>query len=195
MFDFFEELSKPDPRSERRRLNLIKQIQGSMARDHERQEREYRYAMNDLNNFNNYIESLPDSCPQKRGLENNLRNIYEIHNNNRVRQNELYYDMNSKLEHEIRNIIYYLNNVGETNRKKFAKKLLKQSVSTALGFVPILSNAKGMIDAIMGKDLITDEELSTLDRFYSGISSLPVIGDIISWENWVTKILKKLFKF
>ena len=194
MFDFFEELSKPDPRSERRRLNLIKQIQGNMARDHERQEREYRYAMNDLNNFNNYIESLPDSCPQKIRLEDNLRNIYEIHNNNRARQNELYYDMNSKLKSEIRNIIYYLNNTGETNRKRYGKKLLKQSVSTALGFVPILSNAKGMIDAIMGKDLITDEELSTLDRFYSGISSLPVIGDIISWENWVMKILNKLFK-
>ena len=101
--------------------------------------------------------------------------------------------MNSKLENEIRNIIYYLNNIGETNRKNFAKKLIKQAVSTALGFIPILSNAKGMIDTIMGKDLITDEELGTLDRFYSGISSLPIIGDIISWESWIMKILEKLF--
>ena len=64
----------------------------------------------------------------------------------------------------------------------------------ALGFIPILGNAKGMIDAIVGKDLITDEELSTLDRCYSGVSSLPVIGDFISWENWIKKILESLFK-
>ena len=48
MFDFFEELSKPDPINERRRLNLIKKIQGQMDRDHEREEN----SMNDLNNFN-----------------------------------------------------------------------------------------------------------------------------------------------
>ena len=101
--------------------------------------------------------------------------------------------MRSELEKEIRNIIYYLNNK-ETNRKTLAKKLIKEAVSTALGFVPILSNAKGMIDAITGKDLITDEKLDILDRFYAGVSSLPVLGDIISWENWVMTILEKLFK-
>ena len=65
----------------------------------------------------------------------------------------------------------------------------------ALWFVPIIGNAKGIIDAIVGKDLITDEELSILGRVYAGFSSLPIIGDFISWENWVTKILKKLFDF
>ena len=52
-----------------------------------------------------------------------------------------------------------------------------------------------MIETITGKDLISDEELSTLDRFYTGVSSLPIIGDFIAWENWVMKILKKLFDF
>ena len=102
--------------------------------------------------------------------------------------------MRAKLRGEIRNIIFYLNNERGINRKILAKKLIKQSVSMALGFIPIIGNAKGMIEAIMGKDLITDEELSTLERFYSGMSSLPLIGDLISWENWVTKILEKLFK-
>jgi hypothetical protein len=31
MFDLFKELSKPDPENERRRLNLMKRIQESMA--------------------------------------------------------------------------------------------------------------------------------------------------------------------
>ncbi len=191
MFDLFKELSKPDPENERRRLNLMKRIQESMARDHERDELFYNYAMNDLYNDYQYVQSLPNSCPQKASLKNNIRDIYEIHNNYRNERNELYYNMRSKLDDEIRNTIYRLK---ETNRKNFGKKLIKHAVSLALGFVPILGNAKGMIDAIIGKDLITDEELSILDRCYSGVSSLPVIGDFISWENWIQKILGKLFK-
>ena len=191
MFDLFKELSKPDPENERRRLNLMKRIQERMARDHERDELFYNYAMNDLYNDYQYVQSLPNSCPQKASLKNNIRDIYEIHNNYRNERNELYYNMRSKLDDEIRNTIYRLK---ETNRKNFGKKLIKHAVSLALGFVPILGNAKGMIDAIMGKDLITDEELSILDRCYSGVSSLPVIGDFISWENWIQKILGKLFK-
>ena len=190
MFDLFKELSKPDPENERRRLNLMKRIQESMARDHERDELFYNYAMNDLYNDYQYVQSL-NSCPQKASLKNNIRDIYEIHNNYRNERNELYYNMRSKLDDEIRNTIYRLK---ETNRKNFGKKLIKHAVSLALGFVPILGNAKGMIDAIIGKDLITDEELSILDRCYSGVSSLPVIGDFISWENWIQKILGKLFK-
>lgn len=191
MFDLFKELSKPDPENERRRLNLMKRIQERMARDHERDELFYNYAMNDLYNDYQYVQSLPNSCPQKASLKNNIRDIYEIHNNYRNEGNELYYNMRSKLDDEIRNTIYRLK---ETNRKNFGKKLIKHAVSLALGFVPILGNAKGMIDAIIGKDLITDEELSILDRCYSGVSSLPVIGDFISWENWIQKILGKLFK-
>ena len=191
MFDLFKELSKPDPENERRRLNLMKRIQERMARDHERDELFYNYAMNDLDNDYQYVQSLPNSCPQKASLKNNIRDIYEIHNNYRNERNELYYNMRSKLDDEIRNTIYRLK---ETNRKNFGKKLIKHAVSLALGFVPILGNAKGMIDAIIGKDLITDEELSILDRCYSGVSSLPVIGDFISWENWIQKILGKLFK-
>ena len=191
MFDLFKELSKPDPENERRRLNLMKRIQERMARDHERDELFYNYAMNDLYNDYQYVQSLPNSCPQKASLKNNIRDINEIHNNYRNERNESYYNMRSKLDDEIRNTIYRLK---ETNRKNFGKKLIKHAVSLALGFVPILGNAKGMIDAIIGKDLITDEELSILDRCYSGVSSLPVIGDFISWENWIQKILGKLFK-
>ena len=194
MFDLLKELGKPDPENERRRLNLIRKIKNNMAEEHARNELYYHYAVQDLNNFNRYFESFPENCPQKRELLNNNRKIYEIHNNSRASRNKLYYNMNSKLEDEIRNIVYYLNNECQTNRKTLAKKLIKQTVSLLFGFIPIIGNAKGIIDAIIGKDLITDEELSSLDRIYSGASSLPLIGDFISWENWVMKILEKLFK-
>ena len=121
MFDLFKELSKPDPENERRRLNLMKRIQESMARDHERDELFYNYAMNNLYNDYQYIQSLPNSCPQKASLKNNIRDIYKIHNNYRNERNELYYNMRSKLDDEIRNTIYRLK---ETNRKILAKNLL-----------------------------------------------------------------------
>ena len=194
MFDFFKELAKPDEKSERRRLYLIKKIEKDMARDHEREERYYRNEMNNLNNFNRYVQSLPDDCPQKSALNYNIERIYEIHNDYRDNRNKRYYDMRSELINEISNIVYNLNNGGVSNRKTLAKMLIKQAVSTLIGFVPIFSNAKGMVDAIMGQDLITDEKLDILDRFYAGVSSLPVVGDIVSWENWVTKIIEKLFK-
>ena len=190
MFDLFKELSKPDPENERRRLNLMKRIQERMARDHERDELFYNYAMNDLYNDYQYVQSLPNSCPQKASLKNNIRDIYEIHNNYRNERNELYYNMRSKLDDEIRNTIYRLK---ETNRKNFGKKLIKHAVSLALGFVRILGNAKGIVDTILGRDLITDEELNHIERVYAGLSSLPVVGDFIGWENWVTKIISKLF--
>ena len=69
MFDLFKELSKPDPENERRRLNLMNRIQERMARDHERDELFYNYAMNDLYNDYKYIQSLPNSCPQKASLK------------------------------------------------------------------------------------------------------------------------------
>ena len=137
-------------------------------------------------------ESLPDYHPTKRILGDYYRNIYEIQSNYRNQVNKDYYNMQSILKNNIREIIY---NQKETNNKKYAKKEIKESVSMALWFVPIIGNAKGIIDAIVGKDLITDEELSILGRVYAGFSSLPIIGDFISWENWVTKILKKLFDF
>ena len=73
--------------------------------------------------------------------------------------------MQSILKNNIREIIY---NQKETNNKKYAKKEIKESVSMALWFVPIIGNAKGIIDAIVGKDLIRDEELSILGRVYAG---------------------------
>ena len=81
MFDLFKELSKPDPENERRRLNLMNRIQERMARYHERDELFYNYAMNDLYNDYQYIQSLPNSCPQKASLKNNMKFIIIIEMN------------------------------------------------------------------------------------------------------------------
>ena len=108
----------------------------------------------------------------------------------RNQQNRLYYQMNSELTEYIRKII---TNEDEINAIRFAKKVIKKIVSFTIGFAPVLSNAKGMVDTIIGRDLITDEELNHLERAYTGLSSLPVIGDFIGWENWVIKIISKLF--
>ena len=98
--------------------------------------------------------------------------------------------MHSELKEGIRRII---TNEEEREAKKYAKKIIKQAVSVAIGFVPVLGNAKGIVDTILGRDLITDEELNHIERVYAGLSSLPVVGDFIGWENWVTKIISKLF--
>ena len=135
-------------------------------------------------------QSLSNKDPMKKVLINHYNKVYDIQSNywNQKRQN--YYKMNSMLEESIRDII---DNETECDDIKYVKKIIKNSVSTAMGFIPILGNAKGIVEAIIWKDLITDEELSTLSRIYARASSLPVIGDFIGWENWVNKILKKLF--
>ena len=49
--------------------------------------------MNDLINLNNIVQSLHDSSIYKRNLNNNNRNLYEIHNNFRYKKNEMYFNM------------------------------------------------------------------------------------------------------
>ena len=133
---------------------------------------------------------MPDNNPFKSIDLYHYKKIYEIESYYRNEQNRRYSQIESLLRQNIREI---LSNENEINNKRYAKKVIKNCVSVSFGFVPILSNAKGIVEAIMGKDLITDEELNILERVYAGVSALPVIGDLISWENWVMKILKKLF--
>ena len=95
-----------------------------------------------------------------------------IHINYLNNKNERYSEIQSILSDNIREILL---NENEIDRKIYAKKVLKKVVSTLMGFIPILSNAKVIVEAIIGKDLNTDKELSIFDRSYSGISSLPVI--------------------
>ena len=49
--------------------------------------------MNDLINLNNIVQSLHDSRIYKINLNNNNRNLYEIHNNYRYKINEMYFNM------------------------------------------------------------------------------------------------------
>ena len=71
----------------------MKRIKENMIREHERKEIYYNFAMNDLINLNNIVQSLHDSIIYKRILNNNNRNLYEIHNNYRYKKNEMYFNM------------------------------------------------------------------------------------------------------
>ena len=71
----------------------MKRIKENMIREHERKEIYYNFAMNDLINLNNIVQSLHDSSIYKRNLNNNNRNLYEIHNNYRYKKNEMYLNM------------------------------------------------------------------------------------------------------
>ena len=177
----------------RKRVQLINQIKEQFDRDERMRQIEYQNSINFLNNQIYEINSNPyyDNYSKSK-LTQSFKNIKQTHKNYYYQEKKRYDDMNSEIEENIRYILYE-EAKNEKNAKLYAKKIIKKCVSTLLGFAPVISNAKGMIECISGKDYITDEELSKLDRAYSGVSSLPVIGDIISWENWITKILKKLF--
>ena len=89
-----------------------------------------------------------------------------IHINYLNNKNERYSEIQSILSDNIREILL---NENEIDRKIYAKKVLKKVVSTLMGFIPILSNAKVVVEAIIGKDLITDKELSILDSHILGL--------------------------
>ena len=188
--DAVESMMKEPESNKRRRLYLTQKIKRDFEKEHERNEREYRRYVHDYNNEMRRLHRLPDDNPYKHIMIDHYNKINDIHYNHRQRQNELYYNMHSELKEGIRRII---TNEEEREAKKYAKKIIKQAVSVAIGFVPVLGNAKGIVDTILGRDLITDEELNHIERVYAGLSSLPVVGDYIGWENWVTKIISKLF--
>ena len=50
---------------------------------------------------------------------------------------------------------------------------LKNLASSALDFVPIVGNVKGLYEAISGKDMISGEELSDSDRALSLVGAIP----------------------
>ena len=54
-----------------------------------------------------------------------------------------------------------------------SENLVKTGVSSGLDFVPVVSNVKGAVEAISGKDYITGEKLSFGERVLSGISAIP----------------------
>ena len=188
--DAVESIMKEPESNKRRRLYLTQKLKRDFEKEHERNERAYRRYVHDYNNEMRRLHRLPDDNPDKHIMIDLYNGIYDIHSNQRQRQNELYYNMHSELKEAIRRII---TNEEEREAKKYAKKIIKQAVSVAIGFVPVLGNAKGIVDTILGRDLITDEELNHIERVYAGLSSLPVVGDYIGWENWVTKIISKLF--
>ena len=54
-----------------------------------------------------------------------------------------------------------------------SENLVKTGVSSGLDFVPVVSNVKGAVEAISGKDYITGEKLSFGERVLAGISAIP----------------------
>lgn len=53
----------------------------------------------------------------------------------------------------------------------------KKNLSLTIDLIPIVGDAKGIIECIVGVDLITKRELSNLERGLSLLSVIPLIGD------------------
>ena len=53
----------------------------------------------------------------------------------------------------------------------------KKNVSLVLDLIPIVGDAKGVIECLVGQDLITGRELSALERGLCILSIVPLIGD------------------
>jgi len=64
-----------------------------------------------------------------------------------------------------------------------------QIASTVLDFCPVVSNVKSGIECITGKNYITGEKLSTLERVISGLSAIPGVNYLKAGKN-VTKVSK-----
>ena len=79
------------------------------------------------------------------------------------------------------------NSSNNERRTHSPKNVAKTVVSSGLDYVPVVSNIKGAVEAISGKDYITGEKLSTGDRVLSGISSLPG-GNYIKAAKNVNKV-------
>lgn len=79
------------------------------------------------------------------------------------------------------------NTIEETISTK--EKIIRSGTSTALDFVPGLSNVKGFIEFSSGKDYITGEKLTKVERAFSLISSIPG-GNYIKAANGIGKVSK-----
>ena len=71
--------------------------------------------------------------------------------------------------------------------------------STALDFIPIVSNVKGFIEACSGEDTITKEKLSGVDRSLSFVGAIPFgsflkIGSHLKKGQKMIKVAEKVKK-
>lgn len=62
------------------------------------------------------------------------------------------------------------------------------AISIALDFVPVVGDVKGIIEAVRGKDVLTNEELSTLER----LLSLIALGEIKGIAKGSKKAIKSI---
>ena len=53
----------------------------------------------------------------------------------------------------------------------------KKNASLVIDLIPMVGDAKGIIECVVGKDLITGRELSGLERGLCALSIIPLIGD------------------
>ena len=53
----------------------------------------------------------------------------------------------------------------------------KKNASLVIDLIPVVGDAKGIIECVVGKDLITGRELSGLERGLCALSIIPLIGD------------------
>ena len=55
--------------------------------------------------------------------------------------------------------------------------LIYNNTSLVIDLIPVVGDAKGIIECVVGKDLITGRELSGLERGLCALSIIPLIGD------------------
>ena len=97
-----------------------------------------------------------------------------------------------------------LKSLSKDEQKKYLDELIKQGnieyevgwkrrLSLMIDVVPIIGDAKGILEGLIGVDLITGRELSALERGLSFLSIIPFLGDGASIVKGGVKIFLKEF--
>ncbi|WP_143316504.1 pre-toxin TG domain-containing protein [Clostridium sp. HBUAS56017] len=100
------------------------------------------------------------------GVSDVMKKQYEEYKENAKNNNEEYIDEYGK----------YLKQTIEGADVTY-EKAWKKWVSLGLDVIPIVGDAKGLVEAVIGMDLITQRKLSDAERALSALSAIPLAGD------------------
>ena len=82
----------------------------------------------------------------------------------------------------------YIEQLAKSGEIQYASDLEK-FISVGIDLIPIIGDIKGLIEAVIGKDIITNQDLSDLERGLSALSAIPGFGDAMD----ITKEGAKVF--
>ncbi|MBD7910557.1 pre-toxin TG domain-containing protein [Clostridium cibarium] len=100
------------------------------------------------------------------GVSDVMKKQYEEYKENAKNNNEEYIDEYGK----------YLKQTIEGADVTY-EKAWEKWVSLGLDVIPIVGDAKGLVEAVIGMDLITQRKLSDAERALSALSAIPLVGD------------------